>query len=76
MNLDKLKERKDQLEARIKNHENRLKENERKARTRRLIIWGTVMEKAIQNGQMDTERWKRWCEHYTSDRDRKVATNY
>lgn len=76
MNIDKLREKKMQLDNRIKAYEARQKDVARKARTRRLVIWGTVIEKALSDGQIDDQRWRRWCEHYVSTRDRQIALNY
>lgn len=73
--IDNLKERRTKLDIEIKRIEQKTKTVERKKRDRRLILWGIVVEKAIESGQISKEKWQGFCGiHLLSERDLVAAT--
>lgn len=71
--VKKLQARVEQLEAQIERAEARQKHLDRKRRTRRLILFGTVIEAIIADGKFTQEKWEGWCRKYLSERDLKAA---
>ncbi len=64
----------DQLKAKREKLRARKQSQERKRRTRRLILWGTVVEKMIEAGMMDRAQFRSACKRYlTKDRDLTAA---
>ena len=77
LKLEKLLERRNQIESRIKQIEAKEKSKARKLETRRKILLGVICEKLIANDQIDNETITNAINSYlTTDRDRDLIKNY
>lgn len=75
--IKELEEKIAQMKAQKQKLENRQKEKERKARTKRLIQIGALAEKYIAKGQIWTpEVWEIRLQHLLEDREERTDTVY
>ncbi len=73
--LQKLREKRERIERRMRQIQSRQKALDRKARTHKLILWGIVVEGLLQDQILETEEWISACKKYLkSDRQKSEAT--
>lgn len=59
--LQKLLDRRDQLQQRIRRIASAEKAEERKRRNRRMLLWGVVVEAALKRGEIEGAEWADVC---------------
>ncbi len=62
--LERLRERRDQLNARIQKEAAKEAQRQRKERNARLMRWGVVVDEMIKDGRLEPEKWARECLRY------------
>ncbi|MBY0576407.1 MAG: DUF3847 domain-containing protein [Gallionellaceae bacterium] len=72
--LEKLRAKKAQIEKLIREKQARGKSQERKERTRRLIVFGIVVEALLKSGEIEETEWVEACKKTLSERDFLLAT--
>ena len=71
--LDKLLKKKEQLNSKIAKVKAAKAAQEKKDDTRRKILWGALVMRLIDSGQLDEDKWMNQLEQYlTRDSDRKL----
>lgn len=71
--LDKLLKKKEQLNSKIAKVKAIEAAKKKKDDTRRKILWGALMMRLIDSGQLDEDKWMNQLEQYlTRDSDRKL----
>ena len=74
--ITKLECRIAQLQAQLDTKLAREKEEHRKCRNRRLIIWGVVVECALERGDISSSDFLQLIEIYAQQRDKKAALDF
>lgn|GEM_PF-3856635 len=72
--IESLREKRDQLNARINREAAKERQNQRRERDGRLMRWGVVVEQMIEQGRMEPNKWAEECRRYLSrDKDLERA---
>jgi len=72
--LERLRQQRDQLNARIQKEAAKKQQRERKERNARLMRWGVVVDEMIKDGRLEPEKWAGECHRYlTRETDLKRA---
>lgn len=72
--LEKLRQREQQIKRRIAEIQSRQKTADRKQRTARLIRYGVVVEAMMKSGKIEPADWVEACREALSARDFLIAT--
>ncbi|MEE4380104.1 MAG: hypothetical protein V2J55_21665 [Candidatus Competibacteraceae bacterium] len=62
--IEKLRQQRDQLNARIQRAEAQEKQKARTKQKRLWILYGQVMEGMLRSGEMPADEWQTWCKKY------------
>lgn len=71
--LEKLRQREQQIKQRIREIQSRSKSVDRKQRTARLIRWGVVVETMLKTKKIEPADWVEACREALSARDFEIA---
>ena len=72
--IDNLREKRDQLNARINREAAKERQRHRRERDGRLMRWGVVVEQMIESGRMEPDKWAEECRRYlTREKDLERA---
>lgn len=72
--IERLRQQRDQINARIQRESNKERQRERKERNSRLVQWGIVIEQMLEDGRMSPDKWADECRRYlTKPRDLERA---
>ncbi|MFT3849910.1 MAG: hypothetical protein QM739_14920 [Propionivibrio sp.] len=72
--LEKLRQREQQIKRRIAEIQSRQKSADRKQRNARLIRWGVCVEHMLKTGKIELTEWLEVCREVLSARDFEIAT--
>ena len=72
--IEKLRQREQQIRRRIAEIQSRQKSADRKQRTARLVRWGVVVEAMLTAKKIEPADWVQACHEALSARDFEIAT--
>lgn len=72
--LEKLRQREQQIKRRIAEIQSRQKSADRKQRNARLIRWGICVEHMLKSGKIEPTEWVEVCREVLSANDFSIAT--
>lgn len=62
--LEKLIKQEEQIKARVQQAKARMRSQDDKVRTGRLIAWGVVIEQKLNEGELKPEDWAKECSRF------------